>query len=417
VKKIGRIEKILFLLLIIFLPAQLGKHFWPQTAFIRGIRIDYLSPTLFITDLIIIAILATRVLSKRKKIKSKVFKKSNTELFGLVALFLVIANVLLTPIPAIAFYNWSRLALLTSLFLYLINATQDKITALFSLLPIPIIYSSLIALTQFIKQASIGGMLYWFGERRFSIATPGIAKTQILGRLVLRPYATFPHPNALAGFILIALALLASSMFSKRKSPQPADKILLLTFILGFLTLLLTFSLSAWIAAALLAIMYFLKKIKIKALPATISILIALGLLISLFPPEEQSINQRLQTAKTAIQMIRKQPLTGVGLGNFIPSLEKLNLGSQLFKSPFLYYQPVHNIYLLIASETGLISFSFFIWFCAKSLKKAKQKSKLNALLALLGIFLIGLVDHYWITLPQTRLLFTIVLALAWRKT
>ena len=266
------------------------------------------------------------------------------------------------------------------------------------------------------KQSSVGGFLYWLGERRFSVATPGIAKTQIFGRLILRPYATFPHPNALAGFILVALVLLVSLFFTKSRINKYKKIFLVPSFILGISTLLLTFSLSAWIAATLITILVVSYKYKGKLLPATAILAAVLVTLILSFPPERQSIESRLETAKTSLEMVEKSPVFGVGLGNFIPNLAKLDQGLNSFQSPFLYYQPVHNIYWLLTAETGLIGLLAFLWFISLALKNARQKKRFEVTLALLGILIIGLVDHYWITLHQTRLLFTIVLALAWRN-
>jgi putative inorganic carbon (HCO3(-)) transporter len=414
-KKTNRIERTLFSLLVVLLPAQIGKHFWPKEALVRGIRIDYLSPTLYATDVLIILLLVLWV--KRLDLNQAIKSKAKGKIFLLKALaFLaVLSNLFTSATPAVTLYSWLRVAELALFFFYLNSSPQKVINALKIFLPIPIIYSSLIAIAQFIKRASVGGPLYWLGERTFSITTPGIAKTENLGRLILRPYATFPHPNALAGFILIALTLLAPFIFTKLKNQYP-NKILPITFALGIATLLLTFSLSAWIAAMLLIILLISKKYKTKLLPITTLLLAVLAILIAAFPPEEQSINQRLATAKTAIVLFQKHPLIGVGLGNFIPALAKLDQSLKSFHSPFLYYQPVHNIYLLVVAETGLIGLLAFLWLISSALKKARQKKRFEVALALLGILLIGLVDHYWITLHQTRLLFTIVLALAWRK-
>src|SRR5438105_4334390 len=40
-------------LLLFLLPTQLGKHFWPEFSFVQGLRIDYLSPTLYVTDMLV----------------------------------------------------------------------------------------------------------------------------------------------------------------------------------------------------------------------------------------------------------------------------------------------------------------------------------------------------------------------------
>lgn len=46
------LEKVLCFLFIFFIPTQLGKHFWPEWSYVMGIRVDYLSPTLYFLDLI-----------------------------------------------------------------------------------------------------------------------------------------------------------------------------------------------------------------------------------------------------------------------------------------------------------------------------------------------------------------------------
>ena len=46
----------LFYLLLLLLPTQLGKHFWPTFSYVLGTRVDYLSPTLYLTDIIILFI-------------------------------------------------------------------------------------------------------------------------------------------------------------------------------------------------------------------------------------------------------------------------------------------------------------------------------------------------------------------------
>src|SRR4051812_29891213 len=47
-------SSLLYFLLLLLLPTQLGKHFWPPFAFVHGLRIDYLSPTVYLTDLLLL---------------------------------------------------------------------------------------------------------------------------------------------------------------------------------------------------------------------------------------------------------------------------------------------------------------------------------------------------------------------------
>ena len=45
-------ENFLLILFLLLIPTQLGKHFWPDWSSVLGIRIDYLSPTLYLVDIV-----------------------------------------------------------------------------------------------------------------------------------------------------------------------------------------------------------------------------------------------------------------------------------------------------------------------------------------------------------------------------
>src|SRR5438045_3586285 len=51
-----KISLLFFYLLFLFLPTQFGKHFWPEFSFVYGLRLDYLSPTIYLTDILTIII-------------------------------------------------------------------------------------------------------------------------------------------------------------------------------------------------------------------------------------------------------------------------------------------------------------------------------------------------------------------------
>lgn len=107
--------------------------------------------------------------------------------------------------------------------------------------------------------------------------------------------------------------------------------------------------------------------------------------------------------------MVREQPLIGVGLNNFISQLPNYwqNIGLTY------WLQPVHNIFLLVAAETGLLGLAIFLWFLILTLKKLLV-TNYQLLITLSAILALGLFDHYWLTLQQPQLLFTIVLGLSW---
>src|SRR5580692_2023869 len=74
----SNIESLLLSLFFLFLPTQLGKHFWPDFSIVSGIRIDYLSPIIYVTDILVVLLFAFFLvrqmrLFKISKITSKKF--------------------------------------------------------------------------------------------------------------------------------------------------------------------------------------------------------------------------------------------------------------------------------------------------------------------------------------------------------
>lgn len=230
-----RLQKLVFFLILLFLPTQLGRHFWPKFAYVWGQRIDYLSPTIYLTD-VLIAIL---FLSEVKKILR--FLKENLAAF-LFSCFLVLLLSCFWIFfqgqdLGLLLYKWIKLFE----FLFFILWIKDNVKIKEVLLPLSltVLGEGLLAWGEFINQGSLG---FWIlGERSFHPGTPGIALANWGGRLILRPYATFPHPNVLAGYTLIVLIL---SLFLKW---QPKF-LRVLTLILGTAIIIVCFSRVVWVA-------------------------------------------------------------------------------------------------------------------------------------------------------------------------
>src|SRR5258708_5835258 len=51
------LERFLLSFTLLLLPTQFGRHFWPDFAFVQGQRSDYLSPTIYFTDIFITLLL------------------------------------------------------------------------------------------------------------------------------------------------------------------------------------------------------------------------------------------------------------------------------------------------------------------------------------------------------------------------
>ena len=411
-KKLLSVERVILAALIILLPTQTGKHFWPAFAYINGIRVDYLSPTLYCTDLLILALVLIWVMRKGHGDGKKLMTERVAIGIGLSLLFIGL-NTASSTRPFLTLYAWAKLGIAASLFWYVKSEAVSILKSVHSFLPIALTLSSLLAIAQTVKQSSLGGPWYLLGERWFSLATPGIATTQIWGRLFLRPYATFPHPNALAGFILASLLFMLGD--SRRQKTISTGT--MVTLGLSTLAIALSFSQSAWIVTLLAAGVLLVRKFGKKAVPLLIIAALVFFWTMKEFPLEKDSILLRQIGSRAAITMIESHTALGVGLGNFIPSLDFLEPRKSVIPSPFLFYQPVHNVFLLLGAEIGLLGLVGFVWLFGKGLSEASRKGMIGTASSLGVILLLGFVDHYWITLQQTRLLFIIILATAFRTT
>lgn len=430
-------EKLLFYSLLFFLPTQFGKHFWPEFSYVLGLRIDYLSPTLYFTDCLIILLFGTwlfRIVKKKRHGNSKL-KTQNSKVQGknknyfklsLIMISVFVISYLLVVIVfshrilgglyyLLKLLEMTFVAYYTAKFLASGNAIKTS-TLVFAG---AVFFQSLLAIAQFVHQGSIGGMLYFFGERSFTASTPGIANASLNGELVLRPYATLPHPNVLAGFLLICMTLI---LFSIHRAEQPLRKLFNYSaLVLGSITLFLTLSRTAILLWILVVAFYIFKKAKKIYVAFVVFIML---LLFSLTPLgarftgvnlADEAFSQRVVLADASFQMMREHPLFGVGLSNFIPTLAHIR--QPLTVSTYL--QPVHNVFLLVAAETGFIGLGFFLWFLWKTLQRIRNHELgiRDVLLILFSVILItGLFDHYWLTLQQGQLLFAFVIGLCYNS-
>jgi len=400
-----KLHQKIFWLLVLLLPIQLGRHFWPDFSFVLGLKVDYLAPTVYLTDILVLAILVLWGWEQRCQFSINNFISWLKRNWWFIAVFTyLVLNAFLALNQGAAFYKLIKI-LEFVLLAYYLTKNRYSLTHLYLPLSIAVVYSSLIALCQFFKQASLNGLFWWLGERTFDLTTPGIAKAVINGHLFLRSYATFSHPNALAGFLLIALILTAP--FLKKAKFWSLGY----GFLAG-LAIIFSFSRSVWLVGLLLLFVLLIKRIKKSKIFIPVLLLLVLSFYLLTFSfnlSTEEAFSQRAQLMKASLLMVKDYPLSGVGLNNFI-----VRLPNYWSLTGFTYWlQPVHNFYLLIASETGLMGLIIFLWFLFLTFKKLSLKHY-PLLMALSAILFLGLVDHYWLTLQQNQLLLTFVLGLSW---
>lgn len=403
------LDRLFFKLLLLFLPTQLSTHFFFDFSLVMGLRIDYYSLQIMFTDILLFLTLLFWFLRKGKNFYlRKLNRVKKTHL--LILIIFLVSNFLFAASKELFLLKILKFIELSLLVLY-IYLEKISLRSTFYYLLISSCYSSLIALIQFLKQASLGGFFWFLGERSFSFATPGIAKTSIFGRSYLRPYSTFPHPNALAGFLALILPLL--TFFSAYAKTKKEEKILIFIFFpLFIIALFLTFSRTGILTAlfGLLGVLFLLKKKQ--TIPLSIILLflliifskLLLGRFYNLFFDNEETLIYRYKLFQASLKLFSHHPLFGIGLNNFIKMLPDTSL-----------LQPVHNTYFLILTETGLIGFTIFISFLFEIYKKISRKFSILTIIFYQILFLLFF-DHYFYTLQQNQLLFTILISFMIKK-
>lgn len=433
-----------FYLLIFFLPTQLGKHFWPLWSSVYGQRIDYLSPTLYVTDILVGLLFVFSLIKKELTVNGKF----------LVVILLLSFSVFLSKNPFVGWYYLLKFSEMSFVGWYVFHTLQGKnmlLQRVVFIFSASIIFESILALVQFFSHRSIGGLFYFLGERTFTSQTPGIANASIHGTLVLRPYGTFSHPNVLAAFLLLGMVVvwyvchslqvptsLRSEKFDRRsegkkllakKQPYPLLRFVrkerpsllaVTTFLLGGLGLLFTLSRTTIFLGTAILVFALFRRFYRKTFFIIPFIILGFFLFPTLFyrfAPGTflESAAQRLQLFSAAWNMFVHSPIFGVGLGNFIPSLPSSIL-----------LQPVHNIFVLWIVETGLIGvgiMTFFILSVGKRLfvkwQRANEREKqvlFPLVLLVMSIGYLGMFDHYFLTLQQGQLLLAFVTGLVFAR-
>ena len=399
------LHKFFFYLTLLLLPTQLGRHFWPEWTLVLGRRIDYLSPTFYLTDLTIILMLMTWFFSLYRSRKGKKLKiKINLKIFFLFVLCVfVMCNCLYSLSPFVSLYMWLKVLEFSLLAHYVIR-NPVSFTVLTNILCFPILYSSVIAIIQSCVQHSLGGPLWFIGERAFSVSTPGIAKINFCWfngtfcREVLRPYATFPHPNVLAGFLASLVPLLVLTVLQKQTLGKKI--VMVSSLIVSFIALLLTASRAAIIVGTgglvITVLFSFKRSYKKGAVIASLLLIISVFMVTPYFQeltPGSESVSVRKNLNNAAFTLSRDRPLVGTGLGTFIVALPQVDGSRNLY-----FLQPVHNIYLLILSETGIFGLFLFLLVIFLNMKRPSFNGSHVPFVILL---ILGLFDHYSMTLQQ----------------
>ncbi len=416
-QNILKISKYLYLLLIFLIPLNLGKHFEIYSSYVDGVVIDYLIPTVYVQDILVFIILILwfadgglyRFIFSKDKFLER--KEVTVSILFIFSVFLsTISSLRFLP----SFYAWSRLFIYFLLFLYSLFEIhiEDEFFNILGVVSISVTLLSVLGILQFFNKGSVFNNYLLFGEQPYTPSTSNITVKNFLGRAVIPSYGLFRHPNIFGGYL--SLMLLWLIPFIKNR------KIYIVPVFLGIVSLFFTFSYISWISFlfGLFSHLILSKSVKNTYNKKQIlsGIVIALCLFLLIIPMfgknsyNDPSVYRRVNFSKASYRIIKDKPLFGVGFNNSVIVMDSYNT----YSNDISFVQPVHNIFLLIFSESGVFSFLLLFLLLMLVIKKLVNSSYFYIFfISVLQIIILGSFDHYILTMHQTLLLFWLILGIS----
>lgn len=210
-----------------------------------------------------------------------------------------------------------------------------------------------------------------------------------------RPIGAFDHPNALADYLTLLLApALAFVLMGARRLAARVWWVALGVLGIGGVMLLATLSRGGWAAFALAVLVVGVLYWRLRVIGPTHLVAGALagvalmGAVLVAYPqvfwrltePDDRSTESRLVLNDQALTIIRAQPLTGVGFGQYSraahehipPSFATI---SEDYQKQLLELV-VHNHYLLLAAELGVPALLFWAYLMWRWIRQAWPLSR-----------------------------------------
>jgi len=485
------------LLLTFTLSIRKVLFFYP----IRGQFNEYAGIYLYLSDIFVLSILASWLLSalynkivlkSRYRIDFKLFLKQKVVAIPFLLVIFSFISIFWSVNLEIAMFQSIKLLEFYLLYLWVIFRIVPRGTIIFKnifqVIIITGITQSIIGIWQFIVQKSVG--LSWLWESTISPSIPGVAKIVLSGEKYIRAYGLFPHPNILGGFLI--LSIIFTILYSKQFHACPVARncstwnnlfatgmehskeelnnncstfvspklwrsgwnncVCYVILSIQLVAIILTFSKSAWVglAISLIYIWYqnvprgtFVLSFKKIALGKMRYFALIAGILFSLIviiKPNWYSMvgkgaDDRMFYFNVSRGTFLEKPILGVGSGQFVLSLENIR------NMEYWQFQPVHNVFLLILNELGIIGLFIFVWFIWRIIINVSSQHKRSTPVKMfhvehsmgqernilrgrsgiidiyvksifLGFLFIMLVDHYFWDIQQGQIFFWLTLSM-----
>lgn len=363
---VGNLRMALLATLLLDIPLQVDANFqFVQTLdkvpFVNGYNVSVTSGVLVLLYLIWIA----EIVTKRERLPVRPSK-------AIIPLLVYLGFAALSMFVAPHFeYSTMELFLLFQMFLvyvYVVGTvrTESEIQIITVFLLIGLILESLVMIAVRLR-----------GE--------GLNLPFLLVRIdeSMRVGGTVGSPNGAGGYLAMALSISLGAIFA---DTNRWPRLLPVTALgLGLVALLFTGSRGAWLGLFVAIVAIYLQLgnrvkrsvVPLLTVPSVFLIILILfkdTLLLRFLGDDGGSAAARWPLIQLAFLMVKRNPVLGVGLNNFIFAAPDY-LTFQISQS---WFSTVHNKYLLVWSEIGTGGLIAFIWFLVATLYRGWQIRKVD---------------------------------------
>lgn len=324
---------------------------------------------------------------------------------ALIAPLIVIASLAVTAFfsqnVTVSFFDVFlavRAFLIYTYLIYNMESVREVKIALYGFFSFYVV-QLLISFLQYVKRTPLN--LSFLGEVQSDMTFTQLGTIEIY-----RPSGILLNSNSAAGFYVFVLPLLVAALFWI-KNRYARIAILALTLV-GILGLVITFSRAGWMGALIGGIFFFVLSLRrgltgarelryagVIALLALLLVLPMSGKIVErLTKSDPEGSTIRFQLMDSAVSMIANKPVFGFGSNTFAENLYKFDREGRRQKLEL----PVHNIYLLVAAENGLLGLTALLVFAVFLVRKAVGLSRLKEIFpAVFGIAILsGLAGFAW---------------------
>jgi O-antigen ligase len=298
----------------------------------------------------------------------------------------------------LAFYDWFVLVQAFLLYVYIHNRVRTRNDVLFLV--------TTLTMALLLEAAIMVGVHVVGHDVSLGIVQARIEDSRVTG--------TFGSPNVAGSFLALWLAPVASVWFMPL---QRRRKILAgVAVLLGSLALLFTASRGAWVAFGLSGVIICAATVRRGWMPRWVPAAVAAGGILLVVPTypliadriqgdDRGSAQSRIPLIEMGLRIIEESPVVGVGAGNsHHPILAES--GVLAYRSEFVY--TIHNKYILVGAETGLVGLFFFLWFVGDTVRQGwrgwrLQDRLLSPLALALTAAILGQMVHMLVDIFNSR--------------